>query len=308
LQISTVTGPISPSDLGFTLMHEHVIVAWDGTLLDSTLSFDRPAIEKQAVQKLRAVRAQGVKTIVDLTTIEMLRDVDLIRRVAEASEMQIICTTGLFADAYGIPHYFRELSFNDLTDLYVTEITEGIGHTGVKAGVIKVATGAPQLTEYEENVVRAAARAQRATGVPILTHTGRGGGGLRQIELLTEEGVPPDKIVIGHSDVSSDMKYHLRMLSKGVFVGFDRIGLLAFMPDEVRAHCIAALVQMGYAGQLTMSMDCLVRWIGRAGAISTEEREFTHLVDNFFPLLRKAGVDDATITQIMVENPKRIFP
>jgi phosphotriesterase-related protein len=265
------------------------------------------AIERSAVEKFSALAASGVKTIVDMTTIEMGRDVELMRRVAEASGVQIVAITGVFADEYGIPHYFRELKPEELTDLYVTEISRGIGRTGIKAGAIKVATGGREVTPLEDRILRCAAKAQVATGVPILTHTGRGAAGDQQVKILTEEGVPANKIVVGHSDVSANLRYHLRLLRTGAYVGFDRIGLPAFMPDEVRAQCIAALVRMGHVERLTMSLDAHVRWCGRPNDLTEAERDFTTLRDNFFPLLRDAGVEDTHIEQMMVANVRAVF-
>jgi phosphotriesterase-related protein len=308
MAINTVTGTISLDQLGTTMMHEHIIVALDGTFLDSTMHFDWQAIEDEAVKKLKAVKEiGGVQTFVDLTTIEMGRDVELMRRISERSEVSIIFTTGLFADAYGIPHYFRDLSDEDITELYVHEIEEGVGPNHLKAGVIKVATGARELTELEVRIVRAAGKAAVATGVPVLTHTGRGGGGIEQIQLLQEVGVPLTKMVIGHSDVSADLRYHTKMLRMGAFVGMDRIGLTAFMPEAIRVGCISALIKMGYAKQLTMSLDAHVRWCGRPNPLTVEDRQFTYLFEEFFPMLKEAGVTDADLHQVMVENPKTVF-
>jgi phosphotriesterase-related protein len=307
MTIATVTGRIEPDELGFTLMHEHVFVTWDGTFLDSRLRFDWEMLEATAVERLSQASQCGVRTLVDMTTIEMGRDVARLRRLSDATGVQIVCCTGLFAEAYGIPYYFRTLSEADLTDLFVSELREGIGDTGVRAGAIKVATSGGTPTELEERIIRAAATAQRLTDVPVLTHTGHGEGGERQVELLCAGGVPPSRIVVGHADVSLDLRYHRRLLRMGVAVGFDRIGLEAFAPDVFRAECLAALIRNGYESQLTMSMDAQVRWLGPETGLASLERDYTHLHREFFPLLRRAGVDDGSIERVMVENPRRIF-
>ena len=306
MSVNTVTGPVEAEELGWTLPHEHLIVASDGTFLDSTLKFNWPEIEKACIDALVRAKEQGIRTIVDMTTIEMGRDASLLRRVSEASGVNIICCTGVFADEYGIPRHFRELTEEEIAELYVCELTKGIGENDVKAGVIKVATGGTTVTEMEEKFLRAAARAQQETGVPVLTHTGRGAGGERQIELLTAGGVPPHKIVIGHSDVSANIRYHLRLARSGVFVGFDRIGLEAFMPDVVRAGCIATMIRSGYLKQLTMSLDAHIRWCGRVNTLS-HDREFTALQDEFFPYLTDAGVSDEQIHTITRDNIVRLF-
>jgi phosphotriesterase-related protein len=290
------------------LPHEHVISFWDGSLLDSTLHPDWGRVEELAVRKLTAAKQMGINSIVDMSTFEMGRDVELLKRVSERSEVHIVCCTGLFAEEYGVPYYFRQMPPQQLTRLYVTEIEKGIGFSGARAGVIKIATGGREVTELEERIIGAAALAQRETGVPILTHTGRGGGGVRQIELLLQAGVPPEKVVIGHSDVSADLKYHLKLLKYGVYVGFDRIGLLAFISDEIRAHCIKALVDLGHAARLTMSLDAYATWIGHeAPPLAELERDYTYFMTSFVPLLRRVGVGDDTVREIMVENPRRLF-
>ncbi|WP_432841478.1 phosphotriesterase family protein [Dactylosporangium sp. CA-092794] len=307
MDINTVTGVIQPGDLGFTMPHEHIIVAWDGTFLDSTLAIDWVELEREAIEKCKLAVASGIRTIVDMTTIEMGRDVSLLQRVSEASGLQIIAISGLFADAYGVPHYFRQLTEAQITDIYVRELTKGVGRTGVRTGAIKIATGQKELTDLERLIIRAGAKAHLETGAPILTHTGYGSLGDRQVDLLVDEGVDPARVVVGHSDVSANLRYHARILRKGATVGFDRIGLHTFMPDDIRAQCIAALIRMGFASRLTMSLDCHLRWCGRPNELVIEDRDFTWLARNFFPLLRTAGVSDEDINMIMTDNVRRLF-
>jgi phosphotriesterase-related protein len=307
LQVNTVTGSISPDDLGWTLPHEHILIGWDGTWLDSTLETNWEEVREKAVGMCQRAVASGIKSIIDMTTIEMGRDVELYRRISEESGLQIIATSGLFADAYGVPHYFRDLTQEQVTEIYVTELSKGVGKTGIKTGVIKVATGEREVTPLEDRLIRAGAHAHLETGAPILTHTGYGALGDRQVDILVEEGVDPRRVVIGHCDVSANLRYHARILRKGATVGFDRIGLTAFMPNEIRAQCIAGLVRMGHTEHLTMSLDAHCNWCGRHLELSEADREFTSLADEFFPLLRAAGVSDEDIRTIMVDNVRRLF-
>jgi phosphotriesterase-related protein len=305
-RVQTVLGDVEPSQLGWTMPHEHIAVCWDGALLDSTLDWDWATVEQNSIARLAHAKLCGIDTVIDMTTIEMGRNPALLRRLAEASEIQIICCTGLFADAYGVPHYFRNLSEDELYGIFEREVSLGIGKTGVRAGVIKVATGGREVTPLEERITRAAGRAAAAADVPVLTHTGHGAAGDRQIEILQGVGVSASRIVIGHSDVSANLKYHIKLLKAGVYVGFDRIGLTAFMPDEIRAQCISALVRMGYANQLLMSLDTALEWCGRDNDLGTP-RELTYLKDRFLPMLGEAGVSWSDISTMMVTNPQRLF-
>lgn len=307
MDVNTVTGPISPNELGWTHPHEHILIGYDGTWLDSTLQFDWEKLQADAIGVCQRAVASGIKTIVEMTTIEMGRDVELYRRISDASGLQIIAASGLFADAYGVPQYFRELTGDQVTEIYVSELTKGVGKSGIKTGVIKVATGEREVTELEDRLIRAGARAHLETGAPILTHTGYGALGDRQVDILVEEGVDPRRVVIGHSDVSANLRYHARIVRKGANVGFDRIGLKRFMPDEIRAQCIASLVRLGYTEQLTMSLDAHCNWCGRHLDVGEGNREFTSLAEEFFPLLREAGVSDDAIHTIMVDNVRRLF-
>jgi phosphotriesterase-related protein len=305
--VNTVRGHLPVASLGWTLPHEHITVGLSGALLDPRVQFDRPATEAKAVDFLRCARDRGLRSMVDMTTMEMGRDPQMLKRISEAADVNIVCATGLFTDELGIPQHFRYLSEDELTEIFVTEIVSGIGQTGIRAGVVKAATGHRQLTAIEEKLLRAVGQAQLRTGVPILTHTGRGGGGERQIEIFLEMGVAPEKIVIGHSDVSGDLKYHLKLLKTGVFVGFDRVGQEAFQSDGVRAGCIATLIHMGYAPQLTMSLDAHVTWLGRPNELVMTERKFTYLQDQFFPRLYKFGIKEDDLTAIMTDNVAKLF-
>src|SRR5690606_26546948 len=153
----------------------------------------------------------------------------------------------------GAPAYFKfRRAFGDVQqevyEMMMTEITEGIGGTGIKAGVIKLASSKDRITDYEQVFFRAAARVQRETGVPIITHTQEGTVGPEQAELLIAEGADPNRIMIGHMDGSTDLSYHLRTLRQGGSSGFDRIGLqgMVGMPrDEERLACLIGLIGAG---------------------------------------------------------------
>jgi|ERR1700682_416242 len=305
--VNTVRGAIAAEALGWTLPHEHIVVGLPGATWDPMVTFDREATAAKAIGLLSAARERGLRSLVDMTTIEMGRDPELLLLIAEAADVNVICATGFFTEELGIPAHFRQLSAEDLAAIFISEVESGIGRSGIKAGVIKASTGSRQVTQLEEKLLRAAGLAQLATGVPLLTHTGRGGGGERQAELLLELGVSPTKIVIGHSDVSADSKYHVRLLKTGVFVGFDRVGQEAFVPDAMRAGCAATLIHMGYTSQLTMSLDAHVTWLGRPHELVMTERSFTHLHDDFFPRLTKLGVAESDLLQIMTTNVARLF-
>jgi phosphotriesterase-related protein len=261
----------------------------------------------QAITKLTAARVAGVKTMVDLTPIDLGRDVEFIAEAARATGMQIILPTGLY---YGRPFYFVGRPDDDMTELFVREITIGIGATGLRANVIKCATE-PALDPVNERVLRASARAHRQTGVPICTHTFPAGRtGLDQQRVFKEEGCDLGRIVIGHSDDSDDIEYLDQIIQNGSYCGMDRIGLPRPRTDEQRADMVAALVGRGYADRITLSHDASCHLDFFPDGV-TEERmpnwNFEHIPRRVIPMLRERGVSETAIHQMTVLNPRRIF-
>lgn len=314
--VQTVTGPCAPADLGVTLMHEHLLVGWPGWEAEALADrAQRREFQRRCVDHLAELADRGVGALVDPCPIDLGRDVELTAEVAQQSRVRIVFATGLYKEDQGASPYFKfRRQFGDavseMRDLFVRELTDGVGDTGLRAGIIKVATGAHQITPYEESVLRAAARAHRATGAPITTHTDEGTMGPEQLAILEEEGVDPAAIVIGHSCGSSDVSYHLRMLDRGAYLGFDRFGLELLHPDRERLAVLIGLLGVGFERQLVLSHDTVWCWRGRAPTLPAELLTHwrpTYVLDTIVPRLRDAGVPEARIQAMLVDNPRRYF-
>ena len=321
--VQTVTGSIPVTALGRTLMHEHLFIAFGGAEFDPAAKFDRPAFIAEAVRRLVELReVHGVRSFVDPCPIELGRDATLLREIAEKSGMQIICTTGFYFEDMGLPPYWRARTVDEIAELYIREITHGIGETGIKAGAIKVATGAPVITDQEKKFLAAACIAQQATGVPIITHTQDGFGGPEQQKLFADGGVDARHCLIGHCCGNADPAYHRRVVDGGSYIGFDRIGILRLQPDEVRADNLAKLVQDGFASRIMMSQDRHCFWLGKMQRqISPEETArneqlrvvgkypppYSYIFTDFLPMLHARGVTPAQIASILEDNPRRFF-
>ncbi|MCK1329145.1 phosphotriesterase-related protein [Bradyrhizobium sp. CW9] len=322
MMVQTVTGPIPAERLGRTLMHEHLFIAFPGAAFDPLAKFDCAEFTKDAVLRLLKLRSEhGVRTLVDPCPIELGRDVTLMKEISEQSGMQIVCTTGFYYEKMGLPSYWRARSVEEIAELYVSEITKGIGDTGVKAGAIKVSTGAPTITEQEMRFVSAACVAQKATGVPIITHTTMGCQGPEQQQLFAEAGIAARHCLIGHSCCNDDPAYHRRIVDAGSYIGFDQIGMFYYRTDEIRADNLVKLVRDGFRAQIMMSMDRFCARLGKFSFHATPEytakveylksqglyQAYSYMFTDFIPMLRARGVSQADIDSILEDSPRRFF-
>ncbi len=317
--ISTVCGPVSSDEMGITLMHEHLQYGYAGWYAHTNKPRDNEKILGVALKAMDDIKGCGVKTYVDATPGDSGRDPEFYCEVSKKSGVNIVCSTGLYTEDQGGSPYFKFQSLLTdgvelLADLFAKEIEEGIGDTGIKAGVIKVATGFNAITDYERTILQAAGRTQKKTGVPIITHTEAGTMGPEQVEILLAEGANPKQLMIGHAGGSADLKYHAKILDTGVNLAFDRLGLDAELwcagPDKFRKGCIVGLISMGYVNQLILSHDVVLNWLG-GDVILPEEIVGnwypTHVFKNVIPELKKSGVTDEQIHTMTVDNPRKMF-
>jgi phosphotriesterase-related protein len=314
--VQAVTGPIAADTLGTTLMHEHLAIGYPGFEAEAVV--DRAARRDyvtRCVERMAELRGHGLRTLVDPCPIDLGRDVELMAEVAQKSGVHIVCATGLYKEDEGAAAYFKFRqhwgdALGEMTELFVRELTDGVGETGIRAGVIKVATGVGKITPYEETVLRAAGKAHKATGAPITTHTDQGTMGPQQLDVLQSEGVDPRAVVVGHSCGQSDVHYHLEMLDRGATLGFDRFGLEILHPDRERLAVLIGLLGIGFERQLVLSHDTVWCWRGRAPNLPPDLLPLwkpTYVFETIVPKLREAGVSAEKISTMLVENPRRYF-
>lgn len=316
-KIQTTTGTASPNELGRTLIHEHVLVGFPGWELDAKApKFKRAEGMARAVDQMHELQSYGVKTFVDPCPMDLGRDAEFLAELSQKSGMRVICTTGAYFEAEGNTYTFRHLPLEEIAEIYIKEIEDGIGDTGIKAGAIKIATGAPRISDYERKLVTAGARAAKATGVPVISHTQDGCCGQDQIDIVTGEGLPAQQLVVGHSDGIDDPDYHRRLAERGAFVGFDRFGISLFQPDAVRIANVLKLVAAGHLERILISHDSIVCWLGRPVPYAQSLDEMlemlpkwrsTHIFKEILPQLESQGLSAEQIETILVKNPERLF-
>jgi len=315
--IQTTTGAAAPSELGRTLIHEHVLVGMPGWDLDGMAPrFVREEVMARAIDQMQMLADLGVETFVDPCPMDLGRDVEFLAELSQKSGMRIICTTGAYFEEGGITYTFRQLSVEQITEIYVDEITRGVGDTGIRAGAVKIATGSRSVTDYERKLVTAGARAAKATGVPLISHTQDATCGHDQIDIVTGEGVDAGRLLVGHSDGIDDPAYHRSLAERGAFVGFDRFGIAAILPDEVRIRNVLRLAEAGFTDRILLSHDSVLCWLGRPVPLALDYADVlaampdwrpTFLLEKVIPQLIEQGLAKEDVDRILVDNPRRFF-
>ncbi len=300
--VETVTGPIDPSQLGVTLMHEHVLVDFIGAAEVSPSRYDADAVFTRALPFLRQVKALGGATLVECTPAYLGRDARLLQRLASATGLTILSNTGYYGankDRHLPPHAFTETA-QQLADRWIRECEHGIDGTGIKPGFMKIGVDAGPLSQVDAKLVRAAAITHKATGLPIAAHTGDGIAALEEIDILDRGGVPPASFIWVHAHSEQDGALHQKVAARGAWVEFDGIS-----PKTVDRHVtlVLAMKKAGHLDRVLVSHDA--GWYRVGEPDGGEFRAFDTLFTAFVPALKAAGLIQADVNQLLVDNPRR---
>jgi phosphotriesterase-related protein len=327
-EVMTVKGPIHSSKMGRTLIHEHIAFAYPGWYADDSVApYNYKAVKETALKALKEVKKLGFKTMVIATPLDAGgRDPLLFRQLSVETGINIIMATGLYTEGGGSPGYYKFMSTaggrnleEDLYDLFKHEITVGTYGTRIKAGIIKVATSDPVITDYEKTIMRAAVRVSNELGVPIITHTDKATVGPAQIQffkdLCADSTLDPaqycmnfKRLMIGHQNNSDQMAYHMTQLTMDpdVYIGFDRTNPL----DYPRSKANMAELAKTQTDRIMMAHDSILTWLGRPlipGPIPWDQLYPTFISLTVIPDMKAAGVTEAQINTILINNPRRLF-
>jgi phosphotriesterase-related protein len=350
MAVMTVLGPIDGDQLGVTLMHEHL-------LIDVSYKFQAPAevtlraLAEQPItlanlgylrRNIGAVRAnfrlddvdtaaaealafkrEGGSTIVDVSPVGIGRDPHALRAIAAQSGVNVVTCTGYYL-ARSHPAAVAGASVQALAEHMIAEIRDGIGHSGIRPGIIgEIGLGEPmyvaghtgdEMHPDEQKVLRAAGRAQVATGLPLTLHIYNYRPNRLAhlaLDVLETEGVALDRVVVGHLDVRIDVEYAASVAARGAYAEFDTFGIEAYLDsslseyprDTERVAALVELVQRGYLERLLVSHDvCTKMQLVAYGGWG-----YGHLSRHIEPRLSKAGLSAAQITTIRVLNPRRLL-
>lgn len=340
--IRTVLGDIDPATAGSTLTHEHIRYAYAGCEYDHRNVWDFEHVAADVGRQFAEFRETcGFTTVVELTPPEIGRHPELFAEISRRSGVNIVATTGFFPEnnAMGIPFHWRRQQKQDVINMLLRDLTEGMVYDGrrtpYRAGILKAATGSlsaktrtpvnakgRRIGQVEEHVISAIAAVQRQIGCAINTHTqpldyAVCNPGLELIDELEEGGADPTRVIIGHAFVHPDIGQLKAICERGANLQVDHIGIpwqndSRQQLDELIAIAVCELAEMGYLDRIVFSYDKFFSH-SRGPVTEHEPEQLNELVPNdylvteFAPRLASKGFGAAELRQVMVDNPKRLL-
>jgi phosphotriesterase-related protein len=297
--IQTVTGPVAREDIaGPVLSHEHLALQYDGAGPEARLS--RTDLVIRELTDLG--RRHGLGLLVELSCHGLHRDAAVMHQVSVATSIPVVAATGYYWDEFH-PAGLARLTTEQLTEQLLEEIRHGLDGTDVRPGVLgEAGSHGERPSPAEERCLRATARAALASGLSVATHTELGAGGRAQLDILCGEGLPPERISIGHQDLAPDAAEVRAVARRGAYVAIDTIGKEAFQSDGYRARLVAWLASAGHADRVLLSND-----VSRDTYLFRPTGGYGHLFDSFLGLLRLAGLRDEDLDLILHDNPVRFL-
>lgn len=305
--METVRGPLDPSKLGVTLIHEHILVDFIGAAQARPSRYDADEVFRTALPKLKSLRAQGCETFVECTPAFLGRDPKLLRRLSEASGLNIVTNTGYYGankDRH-VPEFAYSESAEALAARWTAEYRSGIDGTGIRPGFIKIGVDPGPLAGIDAKLVTAGALCHKSTGLRLHVHTGNGEAAMDILRLLEKTGVPASAYVWVHAQSEKDRQLHVKAAKAGAWIELDGISAKTL---DAHLDAVSNLVKLGHPGKLLLSQDS--GWYRVGEPAGGTFNGYTYLFETFLPKLRERGITEAEIRSIMVENPARalVFP
>ena len=307
MTVMTVRGEIPLKEMGTTYMHEHILADSDFGGGDYNLVIDDVEV---AIEEIRHLKNAGGNTVVEQSCMGLGRNAAGLRRISEETGVNIIASTGFYREC-SYPDFVKKETAEQLAARMIGEFKTGIDGTGIKPGILaEIATEyrVGKVSPLEEKVFTAVAYAQTETKLPVSTHCWAGELAFEQIDILTRNGVLPEKIIIGHLAVDGKVKDHVfAVADKGVYLGVDAIGYeyesTLAMKDRGKAAFVKELIDRGFLRRISMSQDLLRKLLLK----HYHGIGYDYLLTRFVPMLLEAGVAKDEIETILVQNPRDIF-
>jgi phosphotriesterase-related protein len=301
--IMTTLGPRGAEELGAILPHEHVFVDLRTSDQPGYAEADPAAVIALMAPEIVRAQAAGVTAIVECSTVGVGRRADIDRAVSEATGFALVVPTGIYREPW-VPRWAHDASEDELCEWMIRELTDEISGTGVQAGWIKLSAGDGGMTPTEVKILRAAARAAKATGSVIGSHTISGRVVRNQLAILDDVGLASDRFIWIHTQAEPDASLHLEIARRGAWIEYDAIGSDGF-DDAYFVERVGRILDAGLGDQLLLSQDR--GWFDPAQPGGGTPRPYTYLSETFLPTLREAGLHEAEIQRLITVNPFAAF-
>jgi phosphotriesterase-related protein len=337
--VRTVLGPIPVDAMGVTLMHEHTLLDtsswWKRPCCASDIGFAERPIEismigdlrmnpflnrdncglldvKVAIEELAHFVEYGGRTVVDPTNVGIGRDPSALQRISRRAGLNIVMGAGFYLEA-SHPGYVRDMSVESIAEAIAIDCGVSDDDPEVCAGVIGEIGISKDFTPAEQKVLQGAARASKMSGAPLTIHLpGWERLAHRVLDVVESEGADLRHTVLCHMNPSLyDHKYQRSLADRGAFIEYDMIGMDYYYADqqaqspcdEENAIAICKLVEDGYLNSVLMSQDVFLKMmLTRYGGFG-----YGYILKHFVPRLKRHGMNQATVDQILIENPRRVF-
>ncbi len=335
----TVLGPIPVSEMGVTLMHEHIFLdggrTWkcpchpdERAIAEQPLGIEiigdlrmNPYMNRDnvslddadlALAELGRFQKLGGDTVVETTNFGIGRDAEQMRRIARLSGLKIIMGTGFYLE-HTHPEWLKDMDIDEVTAFIVNDVGGGETQPAIMAGIIGEIGVSKDFTAEEQKSLRASARASRLTGLPLSIHLpGWERLAHRVLDMVEEEGADLRHTVLCHMNPShNDLRYQMSLAERGAFLEYDMIGMDYYYADqdaqspsdEENARAIGNLVDMGFADRLLLSQDVFLKMmLTRYGGFG-----YGYILKHFLPRLKRLGVDQQSIDKMLISNPQSVF-
>lgn len=302
--IMTVNGSITAARMGFSLIHEHILVDFIGADKYDPKKWNVEDVIKKVLPFLKELKQAGCNTLVECTPAFLGRDVTLLRKLSNLSGLQIITNTGYYGGSVNkfLPANAFTETDRQLADRWIKEHREGIEGTGIRPGFIKISVNDAHLTDISQKLIRAAGLCHLSTGLTIASHTGPAMPAFEEIEILHSLGVAPGAFIWVHAQNEKDWTQYAAAARKGAWVSIDGlrdenvdnyIQMLGFMKKE---KCLTRVLVSHDAG-----------WYDPDKPEGGNIRGYTTLFNKLLPKLKEAGFTENDVAQVWRHNPAEAF-
>ena len=302
--IMTVQGPISVSEIGKSLIHEHILVDFIGADSTGYHRWNRAEVIKMVLPYLQEIRNSGCSTLIDCTPAYLGRDPLLLKMLSDSSGLNILTNTGYYGalnNKYLPSHTFRETA-EQIAARWIREWQDGIDGTGIKPGFIKTGVNPGKLSDLHQKLIKAAAITHLKTGLTIASHTGPALPAFEELEILASEGVAASAFIWVHAQSESDHSTHVMAATKGAWISLDGVS------EENTKDYVAMISNLkanGLLDRVLVSHDA--GWYTPGEPDGGSFRGYTALFTSLLPALKEAGYSEEELTQLLVHNPARAF-